>query len=942
MQDDILLHVLTSTVARFQRWLSPSEGLIRCEPSSTMKGSCDWLFKHEAYRSWLNSAHNEFLWIRGKPGSGKSALSKFLVEQIRENIAFQSRRSIVAAIFFDFRYVLTQEGGSAKGLLLRALLYQILEKDPSILSDFQKSLDLMNPFPERPEDVDDHHYERCLGNALIAASVNAQVFIVIDGLDECTPAVQNDLMACIEPIYKATYFQPRVRIVVTSRWISPMQRVNEKYPTKQIHLEKENTQAIATYCSARLYSRLMNPAILLGDRHPTVPDDARGPLQRLVTEITTRAKGIFLWVRLVVDILVTDFPVQEGLSHGMEEWRKVLQNMPTGLDSLYETLIDRVSPTKILAARHVISWCMYAVRPLTMDELTTAIRYSTERTDSVLYDEIHLQETRPPLERLCWGLLEFVPDPTSHTSLVQLVHSSAKEYLLGVGARHVMPTGLAHTLITKACVDYMDHCSYNELNPQDPLLNYCVFNWGYHAEIGDSAGIAQEFLFDVFYWPSVDRISFWPIMHELFRLQGLPGLPSKSTSFLHVASQYGLCNTIQALPVRVPLGKFLNQADDVGRTPLHYACAYERANIVSLLLRLGADVDAIDKENCTPLHMAVRSGHAGIVRCLLNRGANIGCLDAQRETPLHYAVRKGSTDTVELLLKRGADPNYLDRYGNSILALAAIKGNEAVARLALSLNNTKWPSISYGIALTFAAAFGLSELVRSLLSSKRCVDYRDLYVQQAFIAAIVGASEEIASILIDFGCNPNVHDHQHGQSALSIAAASGNERVVVFLLQNGADVNIRDIQTGRTPVIHAISYGRPIIVRLLVENGARVELPKHNHMDGNDGWIFRIASALIRLCPNSNDRTHKTKKTGGPARQNTSSFTRRQSMRKAPIGQKRSHPDESPDEDDEDSQDERMNGKHKKYKPLPCACPFQKRFPRQHKCQPKANVQRLK
>jgi ankyrin repeat protein len=872
-------------------------------------------------------------------------LARSLVDTFRKNTTFVSQRSIVAAIFFDFRYVLTLEEGSTKGLLLRTLLYQILENHPPALSEFQKSLSLMSPFPQRPEDVDDHYYERWLGNALSAASANAQVFIMIDGLDECTPAIQNDLMSCIEPIYKATYPQPRVRLIVSSRWISTMQRVYEEYPTKQIHLEEENAQAIAIYCSSRLYSRLADPTAFLDHHYSTVHDDTQHPLQQVVTALTTRAKGIFLWVRLAIDILVTDYPTEQGLSHNMEEWRNMIQNIPAGLDSLYGTLVNRIPPAMTSVFRYVTAWCMFAVRPLSSDELLKLLQHGTGQADRVLYNEIRSQELQPSLDNLCPGLIEVVPDPLSHTYLVQLVHSTVKEYLLDAGARHVTPIGLAHTLITKACVRYMSHCGRNNSNPSDPLFTYSILNWGYHASVGDSLGIPQESLLDFVHWPSLNCVSVWSIIHQQSTARLSSDQVSNRTSFLHVASQYGLYSTIQALPVELCLSKALNKTDDAGRTPLHYACRFRHTSIVLLLLEHGAQVNATDQNDCTPLHMAVRSGHKEIIKCLLDRGANVRLPDARRDTALQYAVKKGNADTVELLLEKGADPNYLDKYGNSILALAAIKGNEAVAKLALSLKDTKWPLISYGIALTFAAALGLSGLVRSLLLSGLFRDHHGRFVQQAFIAAIVGAREEIARILANFGCNPNVHDHQYGQSALSIAAASGNEPMVLLLLSCGADPNIQDDdQSGNTPIMHAVSHGRPIIVRLLLESGAVLELPMRHRMHSNEGWIFRITSMLLRMCPNGKENTGNTEPSRSASKNSASgSSARKEGNRKSSgSGRKRSRRDQSADGDDQSPHGERVSRRRRCDNQPQFACPFEKRYPGEHDCGPKKNVQRLK
>jgi adenylylsulfate kinase-like enzyme len=43
--------------------------------------TCSWLIRKPEYLDWLNpsklSQHHGFLWIKGKPGAGKSTVMKF-------------------------------------------------------------------------------------------------------------------------------------------------------------------------------------------------------------------------------------------------------------------------------------------------------------------------------------------------------------------------------------------------------------------------------------------------------------------------------------------------------------------------------------------------------------------------------------------------------------------------------------------------------------------------------------------------------------------------------------------------------------------------------------------------------------------------------------------------------------------------------------------------
>ena len=60
----------------------------------------------------------------------------------------------------------------------------------------------------------------------------------------------------------------------------------------------------------------------------------------------------------------------------------------------------------------------------------------------------------------------------------------------------------------------------------------------------------------------------------------------------------------------------VNAVDEMGLSPLHYACRKGYRDIVKLLLGKDADVNQISNTNVTPLHMAVQSGNKEIIQLL--------------------------------------------------------------------------------------------------------------------------------------------------------------------------------------------------------------------------------------------------------------------------------------------------------------------------------------
>ncbi|KAI0100718.1 hypothetical protein F4776DRAFT_658252 [Hypoxylon sp. NC0597] len=98
----------------------------------------DWIYDKSSISlsQWLQRGRGIF-WISGKPGSGKSTLMKFLLNDSRTSEllhrwhAMSSARQITANFFFHYRGNVVQK--SFEGLL-RSIILQILKAEPSLFS----------------------------------------------------------------------------------------------------------------------------------------------------------------------------------------------------------------------------------------------------------------------------------------------------------------------------------------------------------------------------------------------------------------------------------------------------------------------------------------------------------------------------------------------------------------------------------------------------------------------------------------------------------------------------------------------------------------------------------------------------------------------------------------------------------------------------------------
>uniref|UniRef100_A0A8C9NWT0 Nuclear factor kappa B subunit 2 n=1 Tax=Serinus canaria TaxID=9135 RepID=A0A8C9NWT0_SERCA len=101
----------------------------------------------------------------------------------------------------------------------------------------------------------------------------------------------------------------------------------------------------------------------------------------------------------------------------------------------------------------------------------------------------------------------------------------------------------------------------------------------------------------------------------------------------------------------------LRLPDFHGLLPVHLAVKAKSLACLDLLVRTGADVNAVERQSGrTPLHLAVEMENLNMATHLVKKlGADINSRTFAGNTPLHLAAGLGSPTLTKLLLKAGAD-----------------------------------------------------------------------------------------------------------------------------------------------------------------------------------------------------------------------------------------------------------------------------------------------
>ena len=87
-------------------------------------------------------------------------------------------------------------------------------------------------------------------------------------------------------------------------------------------------------------------------------------------------------------------------------------------------------------------------------------------------------------------------------------------------------------------------------------------------------------------------------------------------------------------------------------TPLHYAVEVQSIDIIKILIRKYAELNARNDQGQTPLHLACKSGSIEIVKELtkIKDEIFVDIQDEEGNTPLHLAAKLNLTKIVQHLL----------------------------------------------------------------------------------------------------------------------------------------------------------------------------------------------------------------------------------------------------------------------------------------------------
>lgn len=296
------------------------------------KSTFEWVFckpVHEqpwdSLLSYLSSSdvyRAPAYWINGKAGSGKSVLLKFISDDPRTEEALLKWAKPMPLLKESFYFwslgVTLQKSYSG---LIRCLMHSILDKNRSYIELVFPELKNSDGGPELGERLSLAELRRAFSMLIHELTKKKMVCLFIDGVDEFA-GNHKDLAS-----FLLSLASPQLKLVISGRPIPAC--INAFKDCLSLRLQDLTKSDIITYVEQNFSKRV---AFLSQGK----PND----IVKLAESIEKHACGVFLWVRLVVDILVA------GADNGDDiyDLRQKLNVLPKNLERLYAKIFKEMDP----------------------------------------------------------------------------------------------------------------------------------------------------------------------------------------------------------------------------------------------------------------------------------------------------------------------------------------------------------------------------------------------------------------------------------------------------------------------------------------------------------------------------------------------------------------------------------------------------------------------
>lgn len=395
-----------------------------------------------SFVEWLRNGTGIYC-ISGKLGSGKSTLMRYICENAHTKMELDSWYGTTPLEIAQF-YFWRSGDADQKTLqgLLRSLLFEILQRHrpllPKVLPDLwhawsaRATAILSNTSPTG--DVASSSKTQPLGLQTLLRSFwvllkeleqTHKLVLFIDGLDEFE---SDDGYSGITDILRQCVKSRHIKICASSRPLTVLEQFFDGSPS--LRLQDLTRGDIRVYVDSKLRSH--RHMVDLSRRH-------KAEVSMLIEEIERKARGVFLWVKLVVKSLL------RGLSdyNRISDLKRRIGYLPEDLEELYAYMLQNIEPFYHDQTSRLFQ-IVKAAQKCSIGRVTLLNLSWTEEEDEQLAQTISIKpytvdeiesrcrEMDARLKSVCAGFLESADSKNSSIapdSRVSFLHRSVADWM---------------------------------------------------------------------------------------------------------------------------------------------------------------------------------------------------------------------------------------------------------------------------------------------------------------------------------------------------------------------------------------------------------------------------------------------------------------------------------------------------------------------------------
>lgn len=156
---------------------------------------------------------------------------------------------------------------------------------------------------------------------------------------------------------------------------------------------------------------------------------------------------------------------------------------------------------------------------------------------------------------------------------------------------------------------------------------------------------------------------------------------------------------------------WVNQQNDEGFAPIHFASFRGNVQIMSLLLECGADIELRNLQGLNVIHIAAQADQPRSLCYFKLKNMDMESEDNRGGTPLHWAASQGCDNSVNFLCAWKVKLDSQDVEGATPLHLSVQQGNSRVVRKLLIKGSNRSIQDNYGkTPMQYAAELGFNNI----------------------------------------------------------------------------------------------------------------------------------------------------------------------------------------------------------------------------------------